>query len=180
MLGPVEMRSVDSSRGAVAQGTLPGDASRRHASLSARAAAADCAGSAPDERISSSPTPNGSGGKPTILVADDNADVVACLAMLLEMKGWTVIKAYDGPQAVAAAEREQPDVVLLDIGMPGLDGHAACRRIRALPAGRRPRIIALSGWGLDSDCRLSTEAGFDGHLVKPVASADLLRALHGV
>ncbi|WP_295888101.1 response regulator [uncultured Thiohalocapsa sp.] len=112
-------------------------------------------------------------------MADDNADVVACLAMLLEMKGWAVIKAYDGPQAVAAAEREQPDVVLLDIGMPGLDGHAACRRIRALPAGRRLRIIALSGWGLDSDCRRSTEAGFDGHLVKPVTSADLLRVLHG-
>jgi CheY-like chemotaxis protein len=112
-------------------------------------------------------------------VADDNDDVVQALAMLLEIAGFAVIKAYDGLQAVAAAEREQPDIVLLDIGMPGLDGHAACRRIRALPEGGRLRIIALSGWGSDSDCRQSTEAGFDGHLVKPVESAELLRVIHG-
>jgi CheY-like chemotaxis protein len=114
---------------------------------------------------------------PSILVADDNSDVVESLAMLLEMHGFTVIKAYDGLQAVAAAEREQPDIVLLDIGMPGLDGYAACRRIRVLPRGDRLRIIALSGWGLDSDRRQSAGAGFDSHLVKPVDSADLLRLL---
>lgn len=141
--------------------------------------AAQCVAAA-GQSVSSSGLPGGGGGgQSSVLVADDNDDVVQALTMLLEISGFDVIKAYDGLEAVAAAEREQPDIVLLDIGMPGLDGHAACRRIRALPQGGRLRIIALSGWGQDSDARRSTESGFDGHLVKPVESAELLRALHG-
>ncbi len=121
----------------------------------------------------------GGGRKPSILVADDNDGVVESLALLLELSGYAVIKAYDGLQAVAAVERERPDIVLLDIGMPGLDGHAACRRMRALPQGERLRIIALSGSSLDTDgdCRRSAEAGFDCHLVKPVESAALFKLL---
>jgi len=133
-----------------------------------------------DDAVPPSDAPaSGGRGKPSILVADDNDNVVESLAMLLEITGYAVIKAYDGLQAVAAVEREQPDIVLLDIGMPGLDGHAACRRIRALPQGESLRIIALSGWSLESesDRRRSAESGFDCHLVKPVESAALFRLL---
>lgn len=127
--------------------------------------------------VSSSDRTGGVGGRSSILVADDNDAVVEALAMLLELAGFSVIKTYDGLQAVAAAAHERPDIVLLDIAMPGLDGHGACRRIRALPDGGRVRIIALSGWDLDSDGNQSADTGFDGHLVKPVASAELLRML---
>ena len=150
----------------MAPGSTSGDASRPVA--------------ARDDAVPPSDAPaSGGRGKPSILVADDNDNVVESLAMLLEINGYAVIKAYDGLQAVAAVEREQPDIVLLDIGMPGLDGHAACRRIRALPQGERLRIIALSGWSLESesDRRRSAESGFDSHLVKPVESAALFRLL---
>ncbi len=116
-------------------------------------------------------------GKGGILIADDNDDVVQSLAMLLELRGYDVDIAHDGLQALAAVERERPDTVILDIGMPGLDGHAACRRIRQLPGGERLRIIALTGWGEARDRRNSAEAGFDAHLVKPIESAVLLGLL---
>ena len=99
--------------------------------------------------------------------------------MLLELRGYDVDTAHDGLQALAAVERERPDTVILDIGMPGLDGHAACRRIRQLPGGERLRIIALTGWCEARDRRNSAEAGFDAHLVKPIESAVLLGLLAG-
>jgi PAS domain S-box-containing protein len=116
-------------------------------------------------------------GKPRVLIADDNQDVVESLAMLLELRGYDPITVSDGLQAVAAAEQQAPDIVLLDIGMPGLDGHTACRRIRELPEGRHLRIIALTGWGEARDRQRSREAGFDGHLVKPVEATTLLELL---
>ncbi|MGE5152843.1 MAG: PAS domain S-box protein [Bdellovibrio bacteriovorus] len=112
-----------------------------------------------------------------ILVADDNRDVVESLALLLELTGHRVERAYDGLEAVEAAERYRPDLVLLDIGMPKLDGYEACRRIRGQPWGRHMLIVALTGWGQEDDRRRSKAAGFDRHLVKPVAPADLLRLL---
>jgi CheY-like chemotaxis protein len=112
-----------------------------------------------------------------ILIADDNRDVVDSLALLLELTGYSVERAYDGLQAVEAAERYRPDLVLLDIGMPKLDGYEACRRIREQPWGRAIRIVALTGWGQEDDRRRSQGAGFDRHLVKPVARPDLLRLL---
>jgi CheY-like chemotaxis protein len=112
-----------------------------------------------------------------VLIADDNQDVVESLAMLLELRGYDPITVSDGLQAVAAAEQQAPDIVLLDIGMPGLDGHTACRRIRELPEGRHLRIIALTGWGEARDRQRSRDAGFDDHLVKPVESATLLELL---
>jgi PAS domain S-box-containing protein len=112
-----------------------------------------------------------------ILIADDDADNADALAMLLRLMGHSVEAARDGLEAVAAAERWRPEVVLLDIGMPGLDGYEACRRIREQPWGRDLAIIALTGWGQEEDRRRTAEAGFDHHLVKPVDVPTLLRVL---
>ena len=114
-----------------------------------------------------------------ILVADDNTDVVESLAMLLRLSGHEVEIAHDGLEAVELAARFRPDVVLLDIGMPGLDGYAACRRIRQHPWGKNMVIVALTGWSQDGDRRKAEEVGFNGHLVKPVEPSALLRVLNG-
>jgi signal transduction histidine kinase/ActR/RegA family two-component response regulator len=103
-----------------------------------------------------------------ILVVDDNEDGARSLAMLLEMGGHSTRMAHDGLEAVHAAEIYRPDVVLLDIGLPKLDGYEACRRIRALPRGRDIALVAVTGWGQEEDHRKSREAGFDHHLVKPL------------
>ena len=116
-----------------------------------------------------------------ILVVDDNSDSAVSLAMLLEITGNETHTAHDGLEAIAAIERHRPDVVLLDIGLPKLNGHEVCRHVRAQPWGRDITIIALTGWGQDDDRRKSREAGFDGHLVKPVdygALKELLNTLN--
>jgi PAS domain S-box-containing protein len=112
-----------------------------------------------------------------ILVADDNRDSADLFAMYLEMLGNEVRTAYDGASAVAEAERFRPDAVLLDIGMPRLNGEEACRRIRATPWGKDTVLIAVTGWDHEENRRRIVNAGFDAHLVKPVdpsAVADLL------
>ncbi len=114
-----------------------------------------------------------------VLVADDLRDIGDSIARLLEAEGHTVRVAYDGLQALQMAESWRPDVVLLDIGMPVLDGHAVCRRIRAEPWGAAMLLIAQTGWGQDSDRRESEAAGFDHHLVKPLDLAALLELLSG-
>jgi signal transduction histidine kinase len=103
-----------------------------------------------------------------ILVADDNSDALDSLAELLMMAGHETHKAADGIQALEAANRLRPDVVLLDIGMPGLNGYEVARRIRTLPWGRDAMLVALTGWGQDSDRKCSSEAGFNAHWVKPL------------
>lgn len=110
-----------------------------------------------------------------ILVVDDNRDSAESLAILLKLMGHDTHMAFDGIEAIAAAEKIRPDVVLLDIGMPNVDGHDACRRMRALPWAKDMLLIAQTGWGQDEDKRRTSEAGFDGHLVKPVDPDDLLR-----
>lgn len=112
-----------------------------------------------------------------ILVADDNRDGAESLAMMLARDGNQVETAYDGLQAVEAAARFRPDVILLDIGMPRLDGYAACRRIREQSGAEGPLIYAMTGWGQEGDHRESQEAGFDGHLVKPIDPTALLKLL---
>jgi CheY-like chemotaxis protein len=87
--------------------------------------------------------------------------------------GHTVEVVYDGEDALACAERFRPDIALLDLGMPKLDGFAVCRRIRAEPWGAAMRLVAQSGWGQDEDRRRTAEAGFDHHLVKPIDPAAL-------
>jgi CheY-like chemotaxis protein len=103
-----------------------------------------------------------------ILVVDDMRDAAESLALVLRLKGNDVMIAHDGLDAVEAAERFRPHVVLLDIGMPKLNGFEACARIRKQPWGREMVLIALTGWGQSEDRRRTHEAGFDAHLVKPV------------
>ena len=111
-----------------------------------------------------------------ILVVDDNRDAAESLQMVLALLGAEVRVANDGPQALETFEAYRPEVVLLDIGMPGMDGYEVARLIRAKHPEPRAAIIALSGWGQEDDRRRSREAGFDHHLVKP-ADIGLLRAL---
>lgn len=111
-----------------------------------------------------------------ILVADDNKDAADMLALVLKALGHEVRTAYDGELAVEAAKSFLPDVCLLDIGMPRLDGYGACRKLREQPWGRDVMLVALTGWGTEEDRRRGKEAGFDAHLVKPV-EPDALRDL---
>jgi CheY-like chemotaxis protein len=110
-------------------------------------------------------------------VADDNADSVTTMAMLLSSFGHEVRTSDDGLEAVRLAAEFEPDVIILDIGMPGLNGYEACRRIRAQPAGEKAVMIALSGWGQEDDKRQSEEAGFQYHIVKPVDPTALIQLL---
>jgi PAS domain S-box-containing protein len=103
-----------------------------------------------------------------ILIADDNADAAELLEMWLKMAGHEVRSAQDGEAALIVAETMQPDVLLLDIGMPKVSGYEVARRIREKPWGSRAMLIALTGWGQEEDLRRSREAGFDHHLTKPV------------
>jgi PAS domain S-box-containing protein len=107
--------------------------------------------------------------KVRILVVDDLKDSAESLAMLLRFMGNEVRTAYDGEEAVEAARAFQPDLLLLDIGLPRLDGYEACRRIRQLPLGKDMVLVAVTGWGQEEDRRKANEAGFDHHMVKPVA-----------
>ena len=104
-----------------------------------------------------------------LLIVDDLKDSADSLAMVLGLEGHEVHTAYNGEEAVAAAVKYEPEVILLDIGMPRVNGYDTCRLIRQKLAGRRVFLIALTGWGQDEDRRRSVEAGFNGHLVKPVA-----------
>ena len=115
-----------------------------------------------------------------ILVVDDNRDAAESLALLLTMTGNQTHIAYDGVEAVAAAAAFRPDVVLLDIGLPKLNGFEVARKIRNEPWGKGVVLMALTGWGQDEDRRKSAEAGFDGHFVKPVDHDALTKMLAGV
>lgn len=112
-----------------------------------------------------------------VLVVDDNRDGAESLAEMLRLLGHEPYTAHDGLEAVEAAGRLRPDLVLMDVGMPRLNGLDATVRIRAQPWGRKVRIVALTGWGQEGDRVRSREAGCDGHLVKPVSLVDLQRLL---
>jgi CheY-like chemotaxis protein len=119
------------------------------------------------------PADAGAGEGLRIVVADDNADAAETLSLLLELLGHQVRRAHDGEEAVDAVAAFDPQLVLLDVGMPRLNGYDACRRIRALPT-RTPRtLVAVTGWGQARDLENSRAAGFDHHLVKPVDMAQL-------
>jgi CheY-like chemotaxis protein len=112
-----------------------------------------------------------------ILIVDDNRDSADSLAMLLEITGNQTYMAHDGEEAIEAIEQYRPEVVLLDIGLPKLTGHEVCRWVRGKPWGKDIVVIALTGWGQEDDRRKSEEAGFNGHLVKPVDYDKLLELL---
>ncbi len=118
-------------------------------------------------------SPAGDGGLRHVLVVDDGKTTADILAMFFEMEGKDVKVAYDGEEAVAVAEQKMPQLILMDLGMPRMDGFEAARRIRQLPGGAGVTMVALSGWGREEDKRQSREAGFDYHLVKPVSPGDL-------
>jgi CheY-like chemotaxis protein len=113
-----------------------------------------------------------------ILVVDDSKDAVESLAMLLELSGHEVMVAHDGHSALEIAVREKPSIILLDIGLPGLDGYEVCRRLRQQGL-TNARIIAVTGYGQERDRARSKEAGFDAHAVKPVDPNELMGLLAG-
>jgi two-component system CheB/CheR fusion protein len=112
-----------------------------------------------------------------VLVVDDNADAAESLALLLRLEGQDVRVAGDGPAALQAAAAQRPDVVFLDLGMPGMDGYEVCARFRREPDLAGVTLVALTGWGQDEDRRRSHAAGFDRHLVKPVGVEALREVL---
>jgi CheY-like chemotaxis protein len=112
-----------------------------------------------------------------VLIVDDNRDGAESLATLLSMSGHQTRMVHDGLEALEAAERFRPDLVLLDIGIPKLNGYDACRRIRNEPWGKEMVVVAVTGYGQEADIRNSREAGFDHHFVKPVDYRSLARVL---
>jgi PAS domain S-box-containing protein len=128
------------------------------------------------------PSPVAETGQPTVrplrvLVVDDNVDTVFSFSMLLKASGHDVRPAHDGPTAVQAALDYRPDVVFLDIGLPGLNGYEVAKQIRQHPVLKSVVLIALSGYGQDSDRQTSLQAGFNHHLVKPARLAEILQIL---
>lgn len=115
-----------------------------------------------------------------ILVVDDSRDGADGLSQMLRIMGNDTRTAYDGEEAVATAAAFRPDVILLDIGLPKLNGYEACRRIREQPGGKKAVIIAQTGWGQDEDRQRAHDAGFDRHLVKPVDPIALIKLLAGL
>ena len=112
-------------------------------------------------------------GSLRVLVVDDNRDAAETLAVLLEVMGHEVRRVHDGLAALEASAEFDPQLVLLDIGMPGLDGYETCRRLRALPGGAARTVVALTGFGQPQDVQSAQDAGFDHHLVKPLDMAAL-------
>lgn len=112
-----------------------------------------------------------------ILLIDDNHDAADSISMVLELLGHRVTTCYSGQQGLDALAAARPDLVFTDIGMPGMDGHEVCRRMRAMSQGAPLKIVALTGWGTLEDRAQSAQAGFDYHLVKPITTAKLREAL---
>jgi len=156
--GTIEARSEGAGRGSEFRVRLPGRSRR----------AED-----PPTRANESAVP----AKRKMLVVDDNRDVASSLGMFLQLMGHDVGVAHDGEQAIRLAEAFRPQTILLDLGMPGMDGYEVCRRIRNTDWGKKMRLIAITGWGQDEDRRKSAMAGFDMHLVKPVDPETLAQLL---
>jgi len=114
-----------------------------------------------------------------ILVVEDNVDTAESLAMLLDMLGHEVEVRHDGPSGVAAALADPPDVMLVDIGLPGMNGYEVAARVRVDGMAARTLLVALTGYGRDEDKLQSAQAGFRHHLVKPVRLEDLQAILDG-
>ena len=119
------------------------------------------------------PLPNTDQPKRRILVVDDNRDSLVVMSVLLSRSGHQTELAYDGAEAVEQAAMFVPDVVLLDIGLPKLNGYDACRAILTNAKDGKPYMVALTGWGQDGDREKSRDAGFDRHLTKPISYDEL-------
>jgi CheY-like chemotaxis protein len=112
-----------------------------------------------------------------VVIIDDNQDAATAMSMLIEQLGGQTRTAHDARSGIKAVEEFEPDVVFLDIGMPGIDGYEACRRMRQFQAAKQFVIVALTGWGQSHDRQRAFDAGFDAHLTKPVDSVSLMRVL---
>jgi CheY-like chemotaxis protein len=115
-----------------------------------------------------------------VLIVEDNVDSAHILKTLLEYHGYQVSVAYNGPAGVSTAKSERPDVVLCDIGLPGMDGYAVAGALRQSPETVSAHLIAVTGYGRESDKKRALESGFDTHLVKPVNTQLLLGHLTAV
>jgi len=115
-----------------------------------------------------------------VLIADDDRDMVATLAAILNDEGHMVREVYRGTEVLRLIDEFDPDVALIDIGMPGMSGYDLARRLRATPAGETAYLVALTGWGQDEDRRRSREAGFDHHWVKPIDIAAVQQVVASV
>ena len=133
---------------------LPGSASRPHEAAPGERSTANC----------------------RVLLVDDNRDVARSMARLIRLLGHDIRVAFDGPEAVQIGGEFKPDVVLMDIGLPKLNGYDAAREMRSTPWGEKMTLVAVTGWGREIDMRRSHESGFDRHLTKPV-EPDVLEAL---
>jgi CheY-like chemotaxis protein len=115
-----------------------------------------------------------------ILIVDDNRHSADSSGLMLKVMGNDTRIAYDGEEAVTASNEFHPEVILLDIGLPKLNGYEACRRIREQPRSKKSVIIAQTGWGQEEDRQRTLDAGFDHHLVKPVDPTELMKLLVGL
>jgi len=115
-----------------------------------------------------------------ILIVEDDSDCASSMALLMGLFGHQVEVARDGPAALILAGRQRPDVVLLDLGLPRMNGYEVARRLRALAQSPPPFLIVVSGYGQESDRRRSLEAGIDLHLIKPVAPDELEQVLRNL
>ncbi len=165
-------------------GETPGRAARRQrwrrrAKGSARAANSWCTCPSRVAAVTAEPPPTARPAGPSrrVLVVEDNADTAATLSALLSISGHETRVAHDGEEGIKQAESFRPDIVLLDLGLPKMDGIEVCRWIRRQPWGRNITVAALTGWGQQADRRSTEEAGFDRHLVKPVAPDTVLELL---
>ena len=113
------------------------------------------------------------------LIIDDNRDAATTMSMFVEELGGAAVTAHDGASGLAAMESFHPDIVFMDIGMPGLDGYEVCRRIRQMPSQQHVVLVAVTGWGQAQDKRRAIEAGFDAHLTKPVDPDAVAQLLAG-
>jgi len=112
-----------------------------------------------------------------VLVVDDNVDAASMMAALVRQLGHDVVVVHDGPSALQAAEAYRPEIILLDLGMPGMNGFEVARALRERGINPTPRIVAVTGWGKPEDERRTREAGFDMHLIKPVEESQIRQAL---
>ncbi len=119
-------------------------------------------------------------GKCKVLVVDDNVDGAVTLSVILKHMGNSVRITHDGRSALAVGAEFVPDLILMDIGMPGMDGYETCERMRQEPWSANVKIVALTGWGQEEDKRKAKRAGFDLHLVKPVERKTLVEVIDQV
>jgi CheY-like chemotaxis protein len=136
-------------------------------------------GPLPERRPEAPPSATGAASA-NVLVVEDNKPSAESMVMLLELYGHKVRVAENGRAALDAIARERPDLMLIDIGLPRMDGYELARRIRRQKAGRRLKLVALTGFGRDEDRQRALDAGFDVHLVKPVNIDELKRLIASV